>query len=72
MGCITQTPNVQLGCSTVNAPSPAPQPATVSIFRRSVRKTAWMAADAPVNSHWLPLFLSLTLVLMVTPVFFSG
>jgi len=50
-----QSPSVQLGCSTVNAPSPAPQPATVSTSRRSARKSVRMAAPVLVTSHSLHL-----------------
>lgn len=32
----------------------------------------WTAADALVTLRWLRLYLSVTLVLVVTPVFFSG
>lgn len=69
-----QSPNVPSGCSTVNAPSPAPQPAIVSTSRRSARKSVWMAAHALVTSHslYLPLPLSITLlVLVVTCICFS-
>lgn len=46
-----QFPSVQLACSTVNVPSPALQPATVSTYRRSAKKNAWMAAHVPVSLH---------------------
>lgn len=60
VSCV-QSPSVRLGCSTVNAPSPALQPAIVSTSRRSARKSVWMAVHALVTSRSLYLLLLLTL-----------
>lgn len=55
---VSQSPSVQLGWSTVSAPSPALQPAIASTSRRSARRSVWTAARVLVPAR-LPLSLFL-------------
>lgn len=62
-----KSPNVQLACSTVNAPSLALQPAIASTSRRSARKSVLMAARVlvtPRSRYLSPV--SVLLFLVVT------
>lgn len=72
--CVPQSPSVQLGWSTVSAPSPVLQPAIASTSKKSARRSVWTAARVPVATRLslrLWLFVSV-LVVVVTLLFFSG